>query len=119
MACPSKTWKSRERKLAESFGTKRTPLSGSNSGHNTSSDSLHPTIYMESKYRKRHSVLTLYRETEEKANKENKIPVVALSEKGKAGFWLLIHQDNLIQLAEEMKKSICIPSTITPDQTKT
>ena len=93
------TWKARERKIAADFGTKRTPLSGINSGHNTHSDTLHERVYIELKYRAKHSVLTLYRDVKEKAEKEGKLPVVALAEKGKAGFWLLLHSDDLKEVA--------------------
>ena len=40
--------KAYERRVAKFFGTKRTPLSGSNSGH-THSDTLHPRLYIEVK----------------------------------------------------------------------
>lgn len=40
MGKPKKTWKSVELNIAKLFGANRVPLSGSNSGHNTSSDIL-------------------------------------------------------------------------------
>lgn len=95
-----KTWKSVERKIATYFGTRRTPLSGGNSGH-TRSDTLHPRLFVETKYRKVFSVLNLWREVKILAKKENKTPVVCLSEKGKPGFWLLIHSSNLLDIAKE------------------
>ena len=105
MAAPTKTWKSKERKIAGDFGTKRTPLSGINSGHETHSDSLHPSLYLEVKYRKKHTALTLYRDTATKAKAEGKTPVVALGEKGRDGYWLLLHADDLKKVAEEYKKN--------------
>ena len=54
------TWKSFERKVAEFFGTKRVPLSGSNSGHGTNSDSLHPKVYIECKVREKFSIWSLF-----------------------------------------------------------
>lgn len=106
------TWKARERQIAAEFGTKRTPLSGINSGHNTHSDTLHTSVYIEVKYRAKHSVLTLYRDVKTKAEAEGKAPVVALAEKGKAGFWLLLHSDDLKKVAEEYKKNDALPSII-------
>lgn len=89
-----KTWKSIERKVASFFGSKRTPLSGGNSGH-TRSDSLHPVLYIETKYRKEHSAINLWRKTAVLADLEKKVPVVALAEKGSRGFWLVVHSEDL------------------------
>lgn len=91
---PTKTWKSRERKIASFFGTKRTPLSGGNSGQ-TRADTLHERLFIEAKHRKAHSVVTLWRATKEKASKEKKLPVVALSEHNKPGFWVLVHSSDI------------------------
>jgi hypothetical protein len=51
---PNKTWKSTEYQIAALLGGKRTPLSGSNSGHHTSSDvlGLPDRFYIEIKRRK-------------------------------------------------------------------
>ncbi len=38
-----------ERRVAKFFGTNRTPLSGINSRHDTHSDTLHPSLYIEVK----------------------------------------------------------------------
>jgi len=43
-------WKQFERKTAKRAGTRRTPLSGRNSGHDTASDSLSDTFYAENKW---------------------------------------------------------------------
>ena len=91
---PTKTWKSRERKVAAFFGTKRTPLSGGNSGH-TRSDSLHEKLFVEAKHRKVHSAVTLWRDAKAKASKEQKTPIVALSEHNKPGFWVLVHSSDI------------------------
>jgi hypothetical protein len=98
---PTKTWKSREAQIAKSFGTERTPLSGGNSKH-TRSDTLHPRLFIEQKHRKRHSVVTLWDETNVLAAKEGKVPVVTLTEHGRPGFWVLVHCDDLKELAEEL-----------------
>ena len=95
-----KTWKSRERKIAVFFGCKRTPLSGGNSGH-TRSDTLHPSLFVEQKHRKEHAVINLWRKTKELADKENKIPVVTLTEKGKHGFYIMCHSSDLVAVANQ------------------
>lgn len=96
----SKTWKNIERKVAAFFGTERTPLSGGNSKI-TRSDSLHDLLFVETKYRPTHSAVTLWRKTKEIADKENKIPVVCLVEKGKPGFWVVCHSKDLTAIANQ------------------
>lgn len=95
------TWKAFERAVAKMFGTERTPLSGSNSKH-TGSDTLHEKLFVECKYRANHAVISLYKETAKKAKMENKIPIVALKEKGDSGFYFLIKAEHF----EEVYKHI-------------
>ena len=77
-----KAWKACERKTARFFGSVRTPLSGSNSGHDTKSDTLHKTIYVECKQGKKWIALAgLFKRTVDAAGKEGKIPVVAIHPK--------------------------------------
>jgi hypothetical protein len=73
-------------------------LSGGN-GKQTRSDSLSDYLFVEAKYRVAHSAVTLWRATQALAKKENKIPVVCLAEKGKHGFWVLCHSDDLQAVA--------------------
>jgi len=100
MAKPPSTWKNIERKIARFWGAERNPLSGSNS-RQSSSDSLHKILYIETKYKKRHTILTLYRETEVKAKKEGKIPIICIAEKGKKGFWALIKDTDIERVITE------------------
>jgi len=100
---PTNTWKSRERQVAAFFSAKRTPLSGINSGH-TSADVIHKRLFIEQKHRKRHSILTLFRAVKKLARKENKIPVVTLTEHGRQGFWILVHSSDLTAVANQRVK---------------
>jgi hypothetical protein len=93
------TWKAHERKAARMFGTERNPLSGI-CGKHTGSDSLHPKLYIESKYRRRNSSIQLFKATAEKAKIENKIPVLALKEKGTHGTYYVIKYENLKEVLE-------------------
>lgn len=108
----SKTaWKSLERVVANFFGTKRVPLSGSNSGHGTNSDSLHPKLYIECKLRNKISLWQLFTDTENKAKVENKIPVVAIKQKGEKGYLLVLRPEDLEKIAEiyaEAKKNVSL-----------
>lgn len=103
-ATSSTAWKQFEREVASEFGTKRVPLSGSNSGHNTNSDSLHPELYIECKVRQNVWLHTLYNDTESKAKVEGKIPLVAIKQKGQKGYLLAFKPEYLEKITEIHKK---------------
>ena len=96
----NKHWKNVERRIAAFFGSERTPLSGGNSKI-TRSDSLHDLLFIETKYRKTHSAITLWRNTRQLALSENKTPVCCLAEKGKKGFWVVCHSSDLTAIANQ------------------
>lgn len=86
-----KAWKQLERRVAAFFHAPgRTPLSGSNSRHNTQSDTLHEALYVECKQRKACGAVALFRDTEAKARLEKKVPVVALQQTGDTLGWLIV-----------------------------
>lgn len=76
-------WKSFERWVCGLFNTERNPLSGGNGKHSRS-DSLHRKLFISCKHtRKGHKTLfSLVAEETEKADAENKIPVVVLGRSG-------------------------------------
>lgn len=92
-----KAWKAFERRVARFFKTERNALSGGNSKV-TRSDSLHPTLFIECKQRKRFAVIRLWDETRRMAQVEGKTPVVCLSETGRPGFWIMVHSEDLVKL---------------------
>lgn len=99
-----KLWKAFERRVAAYFGTTRTPLSGSNSKHNTESDTLHNTLYIEAKRDKKFLgviLTTLLHSVAERAKRESKIPVICLKEHGKQGFYIVVHSKHLGDVANE------------------
>jgi hypothetical protein len=95
-------WKGDERFVAKAFGTERTPLSGGNSKH-TRADTLHSTLFIEVKKRKKHAVFELWKKTAVLALKEKKIPVIAL----RAGYskytLLVIEIHDLAKVNAELK----------------
>ena len=95
-----KTWKARERQTAKFFGCNRNPLSGGNSRH-TRSDSLHESLFIEHKHSVKHAITNLWDKTKAMALKENKIPVVTLSVKGRPGFWVMCHSSDLTAVANQ------------------
>jgi hypothetical protein len=98
-------WKQAERRLAALFGTRRRPLSGGNSGGGRD-DAMHDRLFIENKWRKKHSTWTLYRDTKEKATAEGKTPVIGLQEKYKSGILLVIHTDDLETVLLEYLKGL-------------
>ena len=97
------TWKQAERRICRYFGLERVPLSGGNSGH-TRADCYDPTgtdkdrLFIEVKLRQRHTAVALWDKTKALADREGKTPVVALAEKNRPGFWILVHSDDLAKL---------------------
>lgn len=98
-------WKSFERTVATYFGTRRVPLSGSNSGHGTNSDSLHPKLYIECKVRNKIALWQLFTDTEKKAKVEGKVPVVAIKQKGEKGYLLVMRPEDLEKINEIRSES--------------
>lgn len=92
-----KTWKQAERDVSAYFGGERTPLSGGNSKQ-TRADVIHDELFVEVKYRKKHAVIGLWDATHALAKKEQKIPVVCLRERGRPGFWIVVHSDDLCEV---------------------
>lgn len=98
-----KTWKASERRVAAAFGAKRTVGSGSMGREDrTSSDSTHERLYIEAKYRARTAVRSLFDSVRRLAKKEGKIPVCCLVDKGRPGFLVVVHSDDLKAFAREV-----------------
>ena len=100
-------WKSFERTVATYFGTRRVPLSGSNRGHGTNSDSLHPKLYIECKVRSKIALWQLFSDTEKKAKLESKIPVVAIKQKGEKGYLIVLRPQDLENVLKIKKEYTC------------
>lgn len=107
---PEKSWKRTERKVAELVSGKRNPLSGRMGGH-TCGDVIHDVLYVEVKQRRKFEVVTLMRDTEEKARKEKKIPVVALHQKGTQKRYYVMEEWLFLSLIQHLFRP---PSTATP-----
>jgi len=101
---PDKSWKAFERTVADFFGTTRNPLSSQFSRHDTQSDTLHETLYIEAKRDKKYFgkiICDLIEDTESKAAKEKKTPIICLKRHGKKGFYILVHSSDLVSVARE------------------
>lgn len=98
-------WSGFEREASALIGTVRVPLSGGASRHNTSSDSLSLTTYLECKVRAKSAVHELFIDTEDKAKFEKKTPLVAIKKKGARGYLLVMRPEDVEKIAEEIKKA--------------
>jgi len=102
MSTNSSTWKKAEGRVASLFGARRQVLSGSSGRDDlTSSDSTHPRLFIEAKYRERHATRSLFDETKTLAKKEGKTPLVALIDKARPGCLVCIHCDDLPSVVAE------------------
>lgn len=107
MSTHRRTWQKREQSAAALFGASRQYGSGSGGrADQTTSDSDHPRIYLETKTYARQAVRSLWRDTLLAARKEGKTAVLALYEKSKAGALLVIHESDLDAVCEERRKAL-------------
>ena len=97
-------WKGRERQIAAYFGCHRVPGSGAYP-NTTSADCDHLDLYIECKQRKKWSIITLWDAVRHKARDETKIPVLAITEKGRPGFWILCHSGDLQGIANQRTRA--------------
>ncbi len=68
-------FKRAERRVAANLGTQRTPLSGINSRH-TSSDTLHPDLYIEVKLRRRPPLFDRLAKLRKRARRIGRLPLI-------------------------------------------
>ena len=102
---PDKAWKKRERYVATYFNGKRTPLSGGN-GKITRADVIHDNLFIECKLRAKHTVVTLWDDTSKLAKEEGKTPVIALCEKNRPGFWIMVHSTDAESVLKNLPEQV-------------
>ena len=86
-----KIWKKFERTVARWFGCERTgPMQAKDAN-----DINHPHIHCQCKHSKRHAILTVWDAAKKVADRSGKIPIVAIKQKGRHDFWLLIKSSDL------------------------
>jgi hypothetical protein len=106
MSTNPRTWKKAEGRVAALFDARRQVLSGSSGRDDaTRSDTTHPRLFIEAKYRERHAVRSLFDATKALARKEGKTPVVALVDKGRPGCLVCVHCDDLPAIAAEFTRA--------------
>jgi hypothetical protein len=65
----------------------------------TAGDVVHPILYVECKYAKRFTVLTLHKLVRAKARAEGKVPVLVLQEAGNATRYYVVDEQALLEVA--------------------
>lgn len=101
---PEPAWKVFERRVAEFFGSTRTPLSGGN-GKVTRSDTFHPSFFLDAKLREGFVHHTILSDIKGKAKKEDKIPVLCTQKKRSPSFVVSLDKDDLTEFAITFLKS--------------
>lgn len=88
-----KRWKAVERRVAKVFGTRRRRGSGCDV-ETGSDDILHDSLHVEIKTSKRpYGVIKVYDHAAKKAKKENKTPVVIITESGSPRMFVVMPLD--------------------------
>jgi hypothetical protein len=110
-----RTWQQAESRAAALFGVRRQIGSGSAGREDlTASDSTHPVLFIESKLRHCHTTRTLHDATKRLAARERKLPVLALFDKNRPGFLIVVHSDDLATVAAEFTKANALPADCDP-----
>lgn len=100
------TWKSLERRICEKFGGRRTPLSGSNSQHGTSSDCIetnYPWLYIEIRLREYFLHHNIFRDIEKQSKDENKIPILFTRTKNNNDSLVIMKLENFMEIVKYEK----------------
>jgi hypothetical protein len=107
MSTHRRTWQRTEGRAAALFGVRRQVGSGSGGREDvTASDSTHPALFIESKLRQCHTTRTLHDEAKRLATKESKVPVLALFDKNRPGFLIVVHSDDLATVLAEFAAAL-------------
>jgi hypothetical protein len=97
------TWKQLERRIAATFGTERTPLSGSNSKM-TASDTLDEKFFIEVKLRANVPFYTTFLKAQKQARLENKTPIVIFHKKGSMQNIVMLELKDFVNIEEIPKR---------------
>jgi hypothetical protein len=96
-------WKNAELRIAKMFGVFRNPNSSKWSRHNTSSDTLHQKLYIETKYSKNFPQQKLWLDTLSKSKAEDKIPIIVFVKRGNSSPIVVCELKKLKQIAAEIQ----------------
>ena len=99
------TWKRAEAQHRRAdWGAAAGAVGSAGRGDATRSDTTHARLFVEVKRRDRQTARTLFDATKALARKEGKVPILALVDKGRPGFLVVIHADDLAEVAAELAR---------------
>jgi len=98
----NKAWKQMERNIAKKFGTERSTQYVQAKGNPTSSDTMHPRLYIECKRTKRINFWSLWYGTAHKARNEKKIPLLVLKHPDLTNSLLVCRMIDIKRIAKEL-----------------
>ena len=94
-----KPWKRDERKVCRDFGCERHgPMQSLGDD-----DGTHPNIHIQVKRRKQHSIIKVWDEAKEFTSQTGKVPIVALTQHNRPGYWILVKNNDLLSVARQYK----------------
>ena len=108
MTTARSTWKAVERRAAAFWGSVRNRGSGSSGrADESSSDSKHPNLYIETKLRANPAVWNLWADCKDKCKgaDKGKTPVVMLARKGHSGFLVIFHTSDIEAIINEYRNA--------------
>lgn len=106
MPTDKSTWKRLERRVCAKFGGRRTPLSGSNSQHDTSADCIetnYPWLYIEIKLRACFLHHSIFKVAAKAAQKENKMPILVTHVKNEESELVTLKIEDFLGIIENLK----------------
>lgn len=105
-------WKQFERDVAAFFGCFRTGPDQ----EKDASDIDHDHLHVQCKYSMRHAIVSVWDAAKKVADRSGRIPVVAIKQKYRQGFWIMIHSSDLTAVANQ--RLCAIDSPIKMERTK-
>lgn len=92
-----RTWQKFEQAVARFFGCQRSgPMQSKDAN-----DIDHDTLHVQCKHGKRHAIISVWDAAKLVADKDGKIPCVAIRQTGRKGWWLLVKADDLTAVANQ------------------
>lgn len=73
-------------------------------GHYMLGETQSNKLLVKKEEKTKHQVITLFDKTEQLAKLENKIPVVALCQKHRKGFWIVVKETDLQKVIDVQRK---------------
>jgi hypothetical protein len=98
---PEPAWKKFERTVARFFGCERTgPMQ-----EKDANDINHDCLHVQCKHSKKIAIVNVWDAAKAVADKEGKIPCVAIKQKGRHGWWIMVRAEDLTAIANQREQA--------------